>query len=159
MTAATPAPAGALWRKRPVVVEAHQWFKNGDHPADNCRTIRPDPASLTQFAPFLSEGEVVRHFRRPDVPGATQCREGCGFTMHCHGWIDTLEGGHCVCPGDWVITGVKGERYPCKPDIFEATYEPALQEPHAGPELFNSVQERRPSREVNLITDYEREDS
>ena len=29
----------------------------------------------------------------------------------------------CI-PGDWIITGVKGERYPCKPDIFEATYEP-----------------------------------
>ena len=40
-----------------------------------------------------------------------------------HGWIATLEGGHIVCPGDWIITGVKGEMYPCKPDIFEATYE------------------------------------
>ena len=29
-----------------------------------------------------------------------------------------------VSPGDWVIRGVKGEFYPCKPDIFEATYEP-----------------------------------
>lgn len=38
-------------------------------------------------------------------------------------WIDTLEG-HIVCPGDWIITGVKGERYPCKPDIFKMTYEP-----------------------------------
>lgn len=44
--------------------------------------------------------------------------------MHNHGWIDTLEGGHIVCPGDWIITGVKGENYPCKPDIFEMTYEP-----------------------------------
>jgi hypothetical protein len=43
--------------------------------------------------------------------------------MHWHGWIETLEGGHIVCPGDYIITGVKGERYPCKPDIFEATYE------------------------------------
>ena len=43
--------------------------------------------------------------------------------MHEHGWIDTLEGGHIVCPGDWIITGVKGENYPCKPDIFAATYE------------------------------------
>lgn len=43
--------------------------------------------------------------------------------MHHHGWIDTPEGGHIVCPGDWVITGIQGERYPCKPDIFEATYE------------------------------------
>jgi hypothetical protein len=44
--------------------------------------------------------------------------------MHHHGWIDTFEGGHIVCPGDWIITGVKGEVYPC-PDIFEATYDPA----------------------------------
>ena len=39
------------------------------------------------------------------------------------GWIDTLEGGHIVTPGDWIITGIKGEKYPCKPDIFEATYD------------------------------------
>jgi len=37
--------------------------------------------------------------------------------------IDTLEGPHYVIPGDWIITGVKGEHYPCKPDIFEMTYE------------------------------------
>lgn len=36
---------------------------------------------------------------------------------------DTLEGKHEVTPGDWIITGVKGEKYPCKPDIFEMTYE------------------------------------
>ena len=30
---------------------------------------------------------------------------------------------HEVTPGDWIITGVQGERYACKPDIFEATYE------------------------------------
>ena len=40
-----------------------------------------------------------------------------------YGYIDTLEGGHYVTPGDWIITGVQGEKYPCKPDIFEATYE------------------------------------
>ena len=38
--------------------------------------------------------------------------------------IQTLEGVRTAQPGDWIITGVKGERYPCKPDIFEATYEP-----------------------------------
>jgi len=37
--------------------------------------------------------------------------------------IDTLEGKHEVSVGDWIITGVKGEKYPCKPDIFEMTYE------------------------------------
>lgn len=38
-------------------------------------------------------------------------------------WIPTLEGEHRVSLGDWIITGIKGERYPCKPDIFEATYD------------------------------------
>lgn len=70
------------FRKKPVVIEATQWFKDGDHPA------------VTAY-----------------VWG-----EGCG-------WIMTLEGGHIVTPGDWVITGVKGEHYPCKPDIFAMTYE------------------------------------
>ena len=40
-------------------------------------------------------------------------------------YINTLEGKHYVSPGDYIITGVKGERYPCKPDIFERTYDPA----------------------------------
>ena len=40
-------------------------------------------------------------------------------------YIKTLEGEHKVSWGDWIIQGVKGELYPCKPDIFEATYEEA----------------------------------
>ena len=38
--------------------------------------------------------------------------------------IETLEGVMHAEPGDWIITGVNGERYPCKPDIFEKAYEP-----------------------------------
>ena len=41
--------------------------------------------------------------------------------------IETLEGAMKAMPGDWVIKGVKGEFYPCKPDIFEATYEPVIE--------------------------------
>lgn len=40
-------------------------------------------------------------------------------------FVDTLEGRMRIVAGEWLITGVKGEKYPCKPDIFEATYEPA----------------------------------
>jgi hypothetical protein len=40
--------------------------------------------------------------------------------------IPTLEGDHIARPGDWIIKGVKGEFYPCKPDIFAMTYEPVL---------------------------------
>lgn len=39
--------------------------------------------------------------------------------------IETLEGTMLANVGDWIITGVQGEKYPCKPDIFEATYESA----------------------------------
>lgn len=39
--------------------------------------------------------------------------------------IETLEGDITASLGDWIIKGVKGEFYPCKPDIFDATYEPA----------------------------------
>ena len=46
--------------------------------------------------------------------------------------IATLEGTMRAEEGDWIITGVKGERYPCKPDIFEATYEAAGDERYFG---------------------------
>jgi len=39
--------------------------------------------------------------------------------------IPTLEGDHLANDGDWVIQGIKGEFYPCKPDIFKETYEDA----------------------------------
>lgn len=105
----------AKFRKKPVVVDATQWFKNGDHPEDTTEGMfdsRNGPA----------EGLVVRYFRRPDITGTWPCSE-CGKQFHFHGWIDTKEDGHRVCPGDWIITGIQGERYPCKPDIFAATYE------------------------------------
>ena len=38
--------------------------------------------------------------------------------------IETFEGNHRANEGDWIIKGIKGECYPCKPDIFEQTYEP-----------------------------------
>lgn len=105
------------FRKRPVVIEAHQWFKNGDHPEDNCEMIPSGTAP-----PFQSEGKIVRYYRRPDVDGSRAC-EHCGKKMDDHGWIDTLEAGHNVCPGDWIITGIAGERYPCKDKIFQETYD------------------------------------
>jgi hypothetical protein len=40
--------------------------------------------------------------------------------------ISTLEGDMEASPGDWIIKGVKGEFYPCKPDIFDATYDPVI---------------------------------
>lgn len=96
------------FQKKPIAIEATQWFRNGDHPDDG---------------PADTEGQVVRYFRRPEYAGDA-VHPACGVRWHKHGWIDTLEGGHIVCPGDWIITGVQGERYPCKPDIFDATYTP-----------------------------------
>lgn len=118
-----------MYRKKPVEIEAARWFKNGDHPNDYDNDI--DGFEDGHFATVSAatakenewEGQVVRYYRTPEMDGDRKCQH-CGNIMHIHGWIDTLEGGHIVCPGDWIIRGVKGEMYPCKPDIFEATYEP-----------------------------------
>jgi hypothetical protein len=118
------------FRKKPVVIEATQWFKNGDHPMDYSKAYYGfENGELRQFPPDERkakqwEGDIVRYYRNPNDNSSRAC-EKCGQIMHKHGWIDTLEGGHIVCPADWIITGIKGEHYPCKPDIFEATYEPA----------------------------------
>ena len=98
------------YRKKPVIIEAHQWFQNGDHPNDK------------HIKGTVDEGNLVRRYRTPDLGGKNTCKQ-CGYLMHDHGWIETLEGGHIVCPGDWIIKGIKGEFYPCKPDIFEDSYE------------------------------------
>jgi hypothetical protein len=42
--------------------------------------------------------------------------------------IQTLEGPLQASPGDWIITGINGEQYPCKPDIFERLYEPFVEQ-------------------------------
>ena len=113
----------AKYRKKPVVIEATVWFKNGDHPEDGTEVFESG-----EFKGELLEGKVVRYFRHPEVLGANLCNY-CGKTMHHHGWIDTVQGGHIVCPGDWIITDNRvkkdqhGYYYPCKPDVFAATYE------------------------------------
>jgi len=83
------------FRKKPVVVEAMQFVGT---------TMQENPTG----------------------PGTIQdwCRalvfDGSGGNPR----IETLEGAMAVSAGDWVIKGVQGEFYPCKPDIFAATYEP-----------------------------------
>lgn len=94
--------------KKPVVIEATQWWKNGDHAA---------------VAPYRGD----RWSAAVHGSGAKGCEQDA---LHWadHGWIETLEGGHIVCPGDFIITGVAGEVYPCKPAIFRATYDPVTDE-------------------------------
>jgi len=88
------------FRKKPVVIEAETW------PADDCFGV---------VEPYMAHAPASK---------ASVCCDKCGHIFKDHGWVATLEGGHIVCPGDRIIKGVKGEFYPCKPDIFEATYEP-----------------------------------
>ena len=84
------------YRKLPVVIEAVQY------------------RDLMRVEDRLPEGVVIAYWSGDEfVP------EGDHPTIH------TLEGDHIVRDRDWVITGVAGERYPCKPDIFEQTYEAA----------------------------------
>jgi hypothetical protein len=81
------------YRKKPVVIDAMQW----------------DPSTKEGIADGLRFVKVGAGL----LPGP----DGQILT------IKTLEGIMETQPGDWIIKGVKGEFYPCKPDIFEATYE------------------------------------
>ena len=63
----------------------------------------------------------VKHFLKKDFMGFQ-------FTNNMTVKIKTLEGIMRASCGDWIIRGVKGELYPCKPDIFESTYEPVTEE-------------------------------
>ena len=82
------------YRKKPVVIEAVQWLGK---------------KSYDEVGMFLHGACALFH---------NPLDEG-GFIT-----IETLEGTMTANYGDWIIKGVKGEFYPCKPDIFAATYEP-----------------------------------
>lgn len=117
----SPVHTPRYFKKRPVVVEAYPWFKNGDHPEDKVGEPAVDPFNKEVYARI--EGAVVQFYRNPDVAVETTKCKHCDKLLVTHGWIETLEGGHIVCPGDWIITGTKGEHWPVKPDIFAETYE------------------------------------
>ena len=102
MTPSDRASVGA-WRKKPVVIEAMQI--DGTHDRNqqivdwvNSCNPRWDAADSSTWTISAYYGKVT---------------------------IRTLEGEMTADKGDWIIKGVKGEFYPCKPDIFAATYEPA----------------------------------
>lgn len=88
----------ARFRKKPVAIEAIQYTG--------------DPASAYEISEWAHAGF-------PPEAGAII------LNNVTHLSVRTLEGDMIAMPGDWIIKGIKGEFYPCKPDIFAATYEPA----------------------------------
>lgn len=88
----------AKYRKKPVVIEAFQY--DGD---------------LSDDKGFYVPDWAVTAFES----GVMYYKENTQGELYIH----TLEGEHYVSVGDYVIQGVNGELYPCKPDIFEKTYE------------------------------------
>lgn len=108
-----------------------QWFKNGDHPADDSVPVRrrgrfdswsPDvrdhtgELALIDGQPFLCEGRVVRYFRRPGVDGEAACPE-CSVRFHDHGWLDFPPDGQTVCPGDWIEDDGNGNYRVAKEEV------------------------------------------
>lgn len=93
----------AKYRKKPVEIEAFQY--DGDLKGTDGNYYVPDWAVKAFENGIMYYGNLVPG----DVP--------------CELFIDILEGVYHVSINDWVIRGVNGELYPCKPDIFEKTYE------------------------------------
>lgn len=96
----------AKFRKKPVVVEAFQY--DGDLMDSRGKYYVPDWAAsaFEQGIMFYKEMYI-----KPEEL-----------------FIKTLEGNHHVSVGDYIIKGVQGELYPCKPDIFEQTYEEVIED-------------------------------
>lgn len=91
------------YRKRPVEVDA----------------VHYDGTNFDQVQAFMSRDGRVKEKHLP----------GPGRGMHPGIVIHTLEGDMTASVGDWIIRGVAGELYPCKPGVFEATYELVTEEP------------------------------
>lgn len=89
------------FRKKPVVIEAVQFWPDAQPWPEGVSMYQPPDTKTVN----RSTGEVTTWVQDP-YPA-----------------IQTLEGVMRVREGDWVITGVQGEKYPCQNDIFEATYE------------------------------------
>lgn len=87
------------FRKKPVEIEAEQ-YKPGMEDGFEERYIDHNYPEQTFGIQAIEEDTPIQ------VP-----------------YIETLEGKHLITKGDWIIIGLKGERYPCKPDIFDMTYE------------------------------------
>lgn len=109
---------GRSYRKKPVVIEAVQW--TGENLREVIAFTDGPPETKSRHAGMMWEHyeDLVR-------------KDGLK--------IYTLEGKMDASLGDWIIKGVKGEFYPCKPDIFAATYEPASQPITAQPALSVAV--------------------
>ena len=100
------------FRKKPVVIDATKFTREM---AEGIAALPDGVVMLSRslgadgkFPDYTDDGKYLINF-------STRHR-------HC---INTLEGRMDVQIGDWIITGIQGEHYPCKPDIFEATYETA----------------------------------
>ena len=104
----------AKYRKKPIVVEAIQWNV-------------PDKNRKVKLAKDCKDHPEVRPTSYKEVyrlcGTAGYSPEPPYWDWSVMGVIDTLEGKHIVRPGDYIIKGVKGEFYPCKPDIFKMTYD------------------------------------
>jgi len=98
------------YRKKPVVIEARQLTGTAGH-----------MYAVYQWVEGLTQGSYDTNDPTAPTPASgVSIDAGTGFMV-----IATLEGEMQAKPGDWIIRGVQGEFYPCKPDIFAATYEPA----------------------------------
>lgn len=95
------------FRKKPVVIEAVKWTG----------------ANVQALSEFLAGFDL--HVAPPNgEPACGECIARFDYTTPVPSVaIPTLEGTMTASAGDWIIRGIKGELYPCKPDIFEATYE------------------------------------
>lgn len=114
------------FRKKPVVIEAIKWngatigLTNGGNPI-TAQVDEFDPALPPERLEYPDWMVSCRVVTSPEDTAGVE--PGTIVRFGDELYIGTLEGSMRADPGDWIIRGVKGEIYPCKPDIFDQTYE------------------------------------
>jgi hypothetical protein len=99
---------------------------DGPQPTDNAETIMTDVQQAVPVAGEYRKTATIRAsqwWKMGDHPAVREYDDidGTGNTVP---WVDTLEGGHVVTPGDWIATGIQGEHWPIKNDVFLSSYAP-----------------------------------
>lgn len=85
------------FRKKHNEIEAERWFSEADN----------ERLGVSNYSVWNLHSDICDY---------------CSNTIKNHGWINTIDGGYIVCPGDWIITN-EFEKYPCKPNNFDRMYE------------------------------------
>lgn len=129
---------GYYRKKQQIIVEAYQWFKNGDHPKDESFSPCPETGEIPKEP---REGKVIKYFKVSSLKEDILCKD-CGKPLKSHGFLEDtyaqkrtishrnshiglghIEDGFVICPGSYILTNPVDGYLPFDEKGFEKIHE------------------------------------